>query len=87
MLDNFKSYLIDQGYSLFTLTGKPSTVFDYIKRIQKICFREDITADILSDDIDYYVELYGPKGEESEFGKKSHGAYIAALKKFKEFLN
>jgi len=87
MLDNFKSYLIDNGYSLFTLNGNPSTVFDYIKRIEKICFREEITVDELSKEIDHYVNLYGPNGEESEFGKKSHGAFIAALKKFKEFLN
>ena len=87
MLDDFKQFLLNQGYRGHTKTGKPSTVFDYIKRIEKICLREDITVNVLSKEIDYYVDLYGPKGLESEFGKKSHGAFIAALKKFKEFLN
>ena len=45
---------------------------------------DSITVNVLSKEIDYYVDLYGPKGLESEFGKKSHGAFIAALKKFKD---
>ena len=87
MLNDFKLFLLNQGYRGFTKKGNPSTVFDYIKRIEKICLREDITVNVLSKEIDFYVDLYGPKGAESEFGKKSHGAFIAALKKFKEFLN
>jgi hypothetical protein len=87
MLEEFEDYLLEQGYSAYTRKGNPSTVYDYIKRIQKICIREDISENSLAANISNYVEKYVPKGVESEFGKKSHGAYIAALKKFKEFLN
>jgi len=31
MLERFKTYLIKKGYSEFTPSGKPSTVYDYIR--------------------------------------------------------
>ncbi|MBZ0328270.1 MAG: hypothetical protein K8F54_11735 [Altibacter sp.] len=86
MLERFKCYLIQQGYSEFTPSGNPSTVYDYMKRVQKICKRENITVNRVAENIDYFIEKYGPTGNESEFGKKSHNAYISALKKFGEFL-
>ena len=33
----FERYLISKGYSQTTPSGNPSTVYDYIKRIDKIC--------------------------------------------------
>ncbi len=86
MLENFKRYLIQQGYSEFTPSGNPSTVYDYAKRVQKICERENISFSKLADNIDFYVKRYDSFGDEADFGKKSHNAYISALKKFKEFI-
>ncbi len=86
MLENFKEYLIQQGYSEFTPSGNPSTVYDYVKRVSKICERENVDIRMLAENISFYVEKYGPTGNESEFGKKSHNAYISALKKFDEFI-
>ena len=31
-LDNFKQWLKGQGYSEYTPSGKPSTIYDYPKR-------------------------------------------------------
>ena len=86
MLENFKQYLIDQGYSEFTPSGNPSTAYDYMKRVEKICDRERITIKKLADNISYYVDKYGPTGNEAEFGRKSHNAFISALKKFEDFV-
>lgn len=86
MLENFKNYLVGQGYSEFTPSGKPSTVYDYMKRIEKICNRESITTKRLADNICFYVYKYGPTGNEAEFGRKSHNAFISALRKFEDFL-
>ncbi|MGZ0016916.1 hypothetical protein [Yeosuana sp. AK3] len=86
MLETFKKYLIQQGYSKYTPSGNPSTVYDYAKRIQKICERENITIDKLTGNISFYVVRYDSYGDESEFGKKSHYAYINALKRFNEFI-
>lgn len=85
MLENFKSYLIKQGYSEYTPSGNPSTVYDYTKRVIKICKREGITIKQLAENINDYVEKYDTYGSEEEFGKRSHNAFINALKRFDDF--
>jgi len=87
MLENFKAYLIEQGYSTITPSGNPSTVYDYMRRVEKIRERENITLKELSENISFYVEKYGPTGKESEFGKRSHNSFINGLKRFEDFLN
>ena len=86
MLENFKIYLIQQGYSEFTPSGNPSTVYDYMKRVEKICDRENITIKRLGENISFYVDKYGPTGNEAEFGRRSHNAFISALRKFEDFM-
>lgn len=86
MLENFKRYLIQQGYSEFTPSGNPSTVYDYGKRINKICERERISIEQLANNINVYVEKYGTLGSDAEFGKRSHSSFINALKRFEEFM-
>jgi len=85
MLEKFKNYLIDEGYSELTPSGNPSTVYDYVKRVDKICIRENINIEILAENIKLYVDKYGPNGNQAEFGKSSHNAYICALRKFEDF--
>ena len=67
MLQDFENYLVKQGYSVSTPSGKPSTVYDYIKRVETVCERENISINTLYKNIDDYVEKYGPSGNESEF--------------------
>ena len=86
MLDQFKEYLINKGYSEYTPSGKPSTVYDYIKRVERICERENISINTLAGTTDRVVAKYDEFGEESDFGRKSHNAYISALKRFQEFI-
>lgn len=88
MLDKFEKYLVKQGYSQFKPSGHPSTTYDYSKsRIPKICEREGISVEQLAGNIRHYVEKYGDGGSESKFGKKSHNAFINALRRFEEFVN
>ncbi|MBE7653953.1 hypothetical protein LNI90_11900 [Tenacibaculum dicentrarchi] len=87
MLEDFKIYLVKNGYSEFTPSGNPSTAYDYKKRVEKIHYRENVTLNKFIENIDFYIDKYGHTGSESEFGKKSHNAFINALKRFKEFLN
>lgn len=86
MLENFKLYLIKKGYKQYTPSGNPSTVYDYIKRIEKICKKERISIEELADNLNNYVKKYDVFGVEEEFGKKSHNAFICALKRFQEFI-
>lgn len=86
MLENFKYYLIQHGYSQFTPSGKSSTVYDYIKRVEKVSERERVSVKNLSENIDFYVLKYDTHGSEEEFGKISHSAFINALKRFRDFI-
>jgi hypothetical protein len=87
MLDKFEKNLIKRGYSEVTPSGHSSTTYDYSKkRIPKICEREGISVEQLANNIKLYVEKYDDGGSESKFGKKSHDAFINALKRFEEFI-
>jgi hypothetical protein len=85
MLEKFKLYLVNQGYSEFTPSGNPSTAYDYTKRVNKICLREAISIHNLADNISLYVDKYSSTGSESAFGKRSNNAFINALRRFEEF--
>lgn len=87
MLENFKEYLIQEGYSEETPAGNPSTAYDYKKRINQICEREGVSAGDLALNIADYLQKYDTHGEEEVFGASSHRANINALKRFQEFIN
>lgn len=84
--EKFKYYLVEKGYSLKTPSGKPSTVYDYIKRINRVCKWENINLDELAKNIHNVISMYDIGGEKEDFGHKSHNAVICALKRFSEFL-
>jgi hypothetical protein len=84
-LENFKTYLIKQGYSELTPSGNSSTVYDYGKRVENILERERISILKLAENIDFYVRKDDIDGIEAEYGNKSHRAIINALKRFQDF--
>ena len=86
MKAQFEQYLVKAGYSKVTPSGHPSTVYDYLKRIEKVCEWEQISWEELSDKIGNIVRVYDRGGEKEEFGNKSHRAVINALKSFEMFV-
>ena len=56
MEEEFKKYLIENGYKEWTPSGNPSTVYDYTKRIDKICEWESISWEQLANDVQKYLE-------------------------------
>lgn len=87
MKEQFIVYLKEQGYSEYTPAGHPSTVYDYPKRIDKVCEWERTTWAGLAESVGAFVTKYDVGGEKEDFGKKSKSAYINALKRFREFLS
>ena len=84
----FEEYLRKEGYSEFTKSGHPSTVYNYPKRVKKICERENLQSlNELAEKIPTIVQKYDKNGEESAYGARSDSAYINALKRFHEFIN
>lgn len=82
----FRDFLIKRGYKIKTKSGHPSTVYDYIKRIDQIAKNESCDWCDIAKDINILVKKYDIGGIEEEFGNKSHRAYINALKAYKDFL-
>ena len=84
MKEKFKAYLISQGYSEITPSGKPSTVYDYVKRIDRVCEWEQLDWEMLKGKIDSIVPQYDCGGAKEQLGKISHSAVINALRRFQE---
>jgi hypothetical protein len=82
----FENYLIEQGYSITTPAGNPSTVYDYGKRIEKICEWENTTWNGLAANIGIILPKYEIGGIKETFGSKSHNAVRNALRRFSEYL-
>lgn len=86
MKDQFENYLIEKGYKVTTPSGNPSTVYDYLKRIDKVCEREDLTWKGLADNIGTILTQYDVGGDKEDLGHKSHNAVINAIRRYKEFV-
>lgn len=83
----FENYLIDKGYKVTTDKGNPSTVYDYIKRIERVIRDENLDSwENIREKINDIVKKYDEGGEKEDCGKKSHRAVINALKRFQEFI-
>lgn len=85
--DKFKKYLKNRGYKEFSSCGNQSTVYDYIKRIDKVCGVENYSWHELANAIHKIIPLYDIGGEKEDIGNKSHRSVINALKRFQEFIN
>ncbi|HZJ99217.1 MAG TPA: hypothetical protein VFC79_04395 [Tissierellaceae bacterium] len=84
MKEVFRKYLIKNGYKEWTPSGNPSTVYDYINRIDKICEWENISWEQLANDVQVYLEQYEPDGIKADLGRTSHSAVVNALRRFSE---
>ncbi|HHY82592.1 MAG TPA: hypothetical protein GX505_07920 [Clostridiales bacterium] len=84
--EQFEKYLINKGYKQTTPSGHPSTVYDYCKRIDKVCEWENITWHQIADNISVILPQYDIGGEKEDLGKISHSAVINALRRFSEFV-
>ncbi len=62
ILEKYELFLEKEGYSKYTPSGHPSTVYDYSKRIKQIADRESISIDNLFENINKYVNKYDTHG-------------------------
>ena len=86
ILSAFEQHLIDQGYSIKTDSGNPSTVYSYLNAVESIRVDEGISWDTLKTNISSVVPLYDVGGDKELIGAKSNKTYINALKRFAEFV-
>lgn len=86
MKKQFEEYLINKGYKQTTPSGQPSTVYDYMKRIDRVCEWENMNWEQLADSIQKILSQYDIGGEKENLGKISHNAVINALRRFSDFV-
>ena len=82
----FTNYLKSLGLSEITPSGHKSTIYDYHKRVNKVCVDENLTWLQLGENICFYTTLYGEGGEKEAFGIQSNRAVISALTKYEKFV-
>lgn len=87
MLEEFYNYLISQGFSEYTKSGRKSTVYSYCNRIELVCNNENITFAQLEKDIHLIIPKYDYGGEYENIGMRSSKTCINALKAFGDFIN
>ncbi len=87
MEKRFKQFLISRGYKEITPSGRPSTVYDYGKRISRICKDEHLSWQGLAENIETILPQYDFGGCKEALGRKSHNAVINALRRFAEFIS
>jgi hypothetical protein len=83
----FEEYLISSGYSEYTDSGDPSTVFSYTRAIKSVLEEEGLSWHSLQSDIENIVPIYDIGGAKEHIGAKSNYTVINALKRFMEFVN
>lgn len=87
MLEEFYQYLVSQGLSEYTKSGRKSTVYSYCNRIELVCKNENMSISELAENICSIVPKYDYGGECEDIGMRSNKTCVNALKAFEEFVN
>lgn len=83
----YVDYLTAAGYKTETDSGKPSTVYAYVKAVLAVLSEEDISWLTLKTNASDVVKKYDIGGEKEILGRKSNKTVINALKRFEEFVD
>lgn len=84
--DGYQKYLIKMGYSLYTPSNLPSTVFEYQRAVSDIKSHEQLDWYDFCDKIDSIIAEYDSGGKKEYLGNAKHRTWINALKRFKEYI-
>ena len=83
----YEAYLIKQGYAVETPSGHQSTVYSYIRAIERHVLEEEhLTWDGLKNNIDRVIPKYDVGGAKADIGAIGNYTVINALHRFKEYL-
>lgn len=69
MLKNFENWLLEQNY-------KPSTAFDYMRRIEKLCRNEQFTLSHLVENLSSILPQYETTGENPVMERKATHPFV-----------
>ncbi len=86
MRKEYKNWLIANGFSLYTPTYKPSTVYDYLRGLKRVCVEEKLTVEGVAANISTLVMKYQPGGEQSNTGRSIRRSCRCGLVQFAKFV-
>ena len=87
MKNQFEKYLLDCGYKEYTESGRKSTVYSYLNKIEEVLKWENLTWEELANKITKISKQYDIGGINEKIGASSHDTVINALKAFEKFVN
>lgn len=87
IIEKYEIWLQNKGYSRVTSSGRPSTTYDYAKRVKQVASEEGMEIHELAECIDDILPQYSPGGVKADKGAVSHSAVLNALKQFKNFID
>ena len=86
MQNTYTTWLQNQGYSLLTPSGRPSSIYDYLRGIKRVCREENIVLEEAAEHIDELSRLYRRGGQYESIGRKISGSVAASVAQFKKFV-
>lgn len=87
MLQNYKTWLLENGYSEKSGRLLPSTVYSYILGIKHTCKYENISIEQLAENINAIAPTYQPGQKNSVKGRGLSRAVRCSLVQFQKFIN
>ena len=85
--DGFQNYLVQNNYRLYTPSGNPSTVFEYITAVSKVLTIESLNLIDFCMKITSIIKEYDEGGSKEALGRTKHNTWINALKRFSEYIH
>jgi len=86
MLKNYKNWLIEKGFSAFTASNKPSTVYDYLRSLKLVSTWENKTIEQLADVISEVAPMYCSTGIHCVKGRMISRSVRCSLVQFNKFI-
>ena len=86
MLNNYKNWLIEKGFSAFTASGKPSSVYSYLIGLKRVAAWEHKTIEELADSISEIAPMYYKSGIYSVKGRMVSRSVRSSLAQFNKFV-
>lgn len=86
MLKNYKNWLVENGFSAFTASGQPSSVYDYLRGLKYVCAWEDKSIEQLADSISEIAPMYCSTGIHCVKGRMISRSVRCSLRQFNKFV-
>lgn len=86
MLNNFKSWLSEQGFAAKTHSGRESTCYSYVKGVLYICDKEQLNINQLADKVFEILPMYQKGGLYETRGRQISRSVRCGLSQFSKFI-